>query len=166
MFQSKRKAQFTGGHIMSNWSLWGCPPPPPSWFGLICYMLVESWAFKGLVHICPFHSRSSAATMEIVTHFINDTIEFYKWTLTIAGNTLGFSLWLIVRVKDHFNVLGVNKHTFTCVLSYTAYIYIYIYRLVMSHCESHSGGASVGICDGTSQSCTIELKKSVCTVCS
>lgn len=23
--------------------------------------------------------------MEIVTHFINDTIEFYKWTLTIAG---------------------------------------------------------------------------------
>lgn len=23
--------------------------------------------------------------MEIVTHLINDTIEFYKWTLTIAG---------------------------------------------------------------------------------
>lgn len=26
--------------------------------------------------------------MEIVTHLINDTIEFYKWTLTIAGNIL------------------------------------------------------------------------------
>lgn len=25
--------------------------------------------------------------MEIVKHLINDTIEFYKWTLTIAGNT-------------------------------------------------------------------------------
>nr|XP_019946692.1 PREDICTED: elongation of very long chain fatty acids protein 4-like [Paralichthys olivaceus] len=25
--------------------------------------------------------------MEIVTHFINDTIEFYKWTLTIAAST-------------------------------------------------------------------------------
>lgn len=24
--------------------------------------------------------------MEIITHLINDTIEFYKWTLTIAGN--------------------------------------------------------------------------------
>lgn len=23
--------------------------------------------------------------MEIVAHLINDTIEFYKWTLTIAG---------------------------------------------------------------------------------
>lgn len=47
--------------------------------------------FRGLLsHTCLFNLRSSATAMEIVTHLINDTIEFYKWTLTIAGNTLVF----------------------------------------------------------------------------
>lgn len=26
--------------------------------------------------------------MEVVTHFVNDTVEFYKWSLTIAGKIL------------------------------------------------------------------------------
>lgn len=25
--------------------------------------------------------------MEVVTHFVNDTVEFYKWSLTIAGES-------------------------------------------------------------------------------
>lgn len=25
--------------------------------------------------------------MEVVTHFLNDTVEFYKWSLTIAGES-------------------------------------------------------------------------------
>lgn len=27
--------------------------------------------------------------MEVVTHFVNDTVEFYKWSLTIAGESSG-----------------------------------------------------------------------------
>lgn len=40
-------------------------------------------AYSHFSHL--FNYRSSATAMEIVTHLINDTIEFYKWTLTIAG---------------------------------------------------------------------------------
>lgn len=38
---------------------------------------------------CCFAGLQSA--MEILTHLINDTIEFYKWTLTIAGEN--FCSW-------------------------------------------------------------------------
>lgn len=30
----------------------------------------------------------TAESMEIITHLINDTVEFYKWSLTIAGDHL------------------------------------------------------------------------------
>lgn len=30
--------------------------------------------------------------MEVVTHLVNDTVEFYKWSLTIAGK-LGSLAW-------------------------------------------------------------------------
>lgn len=29
--------------------------------------------------------KTESRVMEVVTHFVNDTIEFYKWSLTIAG---------------------------------------------------------------------------------
>lgn len=29
--------------------------------------------------------------MEVVTHFVNDTVEFYKWSLTIAGKDAAFA---------------------------------------------------------------------------
>lgn len=35
----------------------------------------------------PCHSiiETKGRAMEAVTHFVNDTVEFYKWGLTIAG---------------------------------------------------------------------------------
>ena len=59
------------------------PSLPPALFNESCQLRVLS-------HTPLFNLRSSATAMEIVTHLINDTIEFYKWTLTIAGNTLVF----------------------------------------------------------------------------
>ena len=41
--------------------------PPPSL--PLCHSIIET---KG-------------RAMEVVTHFVNDTVEFYKWSLTIAG---------------------------------------------------------------------------------
>lgn len=37
-----------------------------------------------------YHSiiKTEGRAMEVVTHFVNDTVEFYKWSLTIAGESL------------------------------------------------------------------------------
>lgn len=31
--------------------------------------------------------KTKGRAMEVVTHFVNDTVEFYKWSLTIAGES-------------------------------------------------------------------------------
>lgn len=38
------------------------------------------------------HSIIETRAMEVVTHFVNDTVEFYKWGLTIAGKTFFYLL--------------------------------------------------------------------------
>lgn len=46
--------------------------------------------------------------MEVVTHFVNDTVEFYKWSLTIAGE----SSLLLDQVTTFSTIQGVNVHLF------------------------------------------------------
>lgn len=36
--------------------------------------------------------ETKGRAMEVVTHLVNDTVEFYKWSLTIAGK-LGSLAW-------------------------------------------------------------------------
>ena len=38
--------------------------------------------------------------MEAVTHFVNDTVEFYKWGLTIAGKIFTIFCFLITKVVE------------------------------------------------------------------
>lgn len=53
--------------------------------------------------------------MEIVTHLINDTIELYKWTLTIAGNNhLVFEGFKVLYKRQiHMCVFLYSMHTST-----------------------------------------------------
>lgn len=44
--------------------------------------------------------------MEVVTHFVNDTVEFYKWSLTIAGE----SSLLFVQVPLFSLSEGINVY--------------------------------------------------------
>lgn len=45
--------------------------------------------------LLPHHSviKTGGRAMDAVTHFVNDTVEFYKWSLTIAGKNLDVSQW-------------------------------------------------------------------------
>lgn len=47
------------------------------------------WVANHFFFLClsPHHSiiKTKGRAMEVVTHFVNDTVEFYKWSLTIAG---------------------------------------------------------------------------------
>lgn len=50
--------------------------------------------------------------MEILTHLINDTIEFYKWTLTIAGeNFCSRDLKITAAVLGFSNLNGCVAQT-------------------------------------------------------
>lgn len=40
--------------------------------------------------------------MEIITHLINDTVEFYKWSLTIAGD---FLYWVPLEPLVSLNLI-------------------------------------------------------------
>lgn len=53
--------------------------PPPSL--PLCHSIIET---KG-------------RAMEVVTHFVNDTVEFYKWSLTIAGKIFTFTCLYIAE---------------------------------------------------------------------
>lgn len=35
--------------------------------------------------------------MEVVTHFVNDTVEFYKWSLIIAGKIFTVTRFTIAQ---------------------------------------------------------------------
>lgn len=43
--------------------------------------------------------KTKGRAMEVVTHFVNDTVEFYKWSLTIAGESSLF--WGLDQVTFH-----------------------------------------------------------------
>lgn len=53
--------------------------------------------------------KTKGRAMEAVTHFVNDTVEFYKWGLTIAGESS--LLFHMFRPNNTFK--GV-KSTFSC----------------------------------------------------
>lgn len=66
--------------------------------------MVHSWCHS-CVHVSVAFSPShhsvikTGRTMDAVTHFVNDTVEFYKWSLSIAGKNLDLSF---VWSQDNF----------------------------------------------------------------
>lgn len=53
--------------------------------------------------------------MEVVTHFVNDTVEFYKWSLTIAGMVTS-GTHRVVHFMMTLQRLQPNKHTIYVVI--------------------------------------------------
>lgn len=86
-------------------------------------------SFRGLyTNACLFIFRSSATAMEIVTHLINDTIEFYKWTLTIAGNISSVFVCFCHVWESFLRELCFTSdwiHIVLCVHLYTLHIRIH-----------------------------------------
>lgn len=37
--------------------------------------------------------------MDVVTHFVNDTVEFYKWSLSIAGKTYIYIFLTVICIR-------------------------------------------------------------------
>ena len=46
------------------------------------------WQWLNTLHVYLQEKQDKAENMEIVTHFVNDSIEFYKWSLSIAGKVI------------------------------------------------------------------------------
>lgn len=69
---------------------------------------------ESLASLCLFlslfssHSiiKTEGRAMEVVTHFVNDTVEFYKWGLTIAGKLFFFFLNQ-TRAVCHFRCMVI-----------------------------------------------------------
>lgn len=49
--------------------------------------------------LSPHHSiiKTKGRAMEVVTHFVNDTVEFYKWSLIIAGKIFTVTRFTIAQ---------------------------------------------------------------------
>lgn len=67
--------------------------------------------------LSPCHSviKTKGRAMEVVTHFVNDTVEFYKWSLTIAGKIFTkavcrFRCTIIEKRLNHVSCYRCHTH--------------------------------------------------------